>query len=483
MSPKKTTRSDEPAVSAGGSAKTADYGRGAALLTAGIGVTGLVTFAYFSIASHVLPKELYGQVALLWSVVFMVTPVFYRPIEQLLARTVAERRARDQSLGAALRIAAMIQLSLGLLFAALALVFRDALQEDLLDGHAALFWIMFASVLAYAVSYFARGLLAGNQRFGLYGLLVFIEATTRIMFPVAVAVGIAEGQKTVALGILAGPVISLFVVPLALIGRARASHDVTVDTHTPAEQAEHAAEEEARLDAASGATLQEEAEFTLSEGGGFALAALVIMACEQLILNAAPLIAKGTAGGGAAAAASVINILVIARAPMQLFQSVATSLLPHLSKLRATGDFATYRHSVAVTIGAILGFASTGVLAMLICGPWLMKLVFGEEYVYERAGLIAITAGMGIYLCAATLNQTALAARRTGLAAACWVTSTAAFVTWMLLPVVDDPLRRVEIGYPASALLLFVSLFAVYRATTPRGGNADAAPAAIEPVT
>lgn len=437
------------------------------LLTAGIGITGLVTFAYFSIASHVLSKEQYGEVALLWSVVFMVTPVFYRPIEQLLARTVAERRARDQSLGGALRIAALIQLGLGLLFAALALVFRDGLQNDLLDGNATLYWIMFTAVLAYAVSFFARGLLAGNQRFGLYGLLVFIEATTRIMFPIAVAIGIAAGQDVVALGILAGPVISLFVVPLALLGRARAAHDVTVDPHTAAEQAERATEEEARLDAASGATLREEADFTLSEGGGFALAALVIMACEQLFLNAAPLIAKSTAGG-AGATASVINILVIARAPMQLFQSVSTSLLPHLSKLRSAGDFSTYRRSVMVTMGAILGFASTGVIAMLICGPWLMKLVFGEDYVYQRAGLIAITAGMGIYLCAATLNQTALAARRTGLATACWVASAAAFVVWMMLPIVDDPLHRVEIGYPASALMLFVSLFVVYRTTTPR---------------
>lgn len=452
-------------------AKTSDYGRGAALLTAGIGLTGLVTFAYFSISSRALPRAQYGQVALLWSVVFMVTPIFYRPIEQLLARTIAERRARDQALGGPLRIAGLIQLGLGLLFAALALVFRDALETDLFNGNSTLYWIMFSSVLAYAVSYFARGILAGTQRFGLYGLLVFIEATARIMFPVAVILNLASGQRTVALGILAGPVVSLFVVPLALFGRARADRDLTMDSRTPAEQASAAAEEEARLDAAGGVTAQEEAQFTLSEGGGFAVAALLIMACEQAILNAAPLIAKGTAGGGDEAAALVINILVIARAPMQLFQSVATSLLPHLSKLRAGGDFAVYRRSVRLTMLAIFAAAGFGVIVMLATGPWLMKLVFGPDYVYGRLGLAAITAGMGVYLCAATLNQAALAARRTAQATACWIVAAVGFVVWMLLPIVDDPLQRVEVGYPASAFLLFVLLLALYRASTPRAAS------------
>ncbi|MFY9265416.1 MAG: hypothetical protein WAO61_08330 [Solirubrobacterales bacterium] len=451
-------------------AKTSDYGRGAALLSFGIGVTGLVTFAFFAIASQTLSQEQYGEIGLLWSVVFMVTPVFYRPVEQLLARTIAERRARAQALARPLRIAAVIQLSLGLLFAALALGFRGAFEDNLLDGNDTLYWIMFWSVLAYAVSYFGRGLLAGTQRFGLYGLLVFIEATTRIIFPISVAAGLAGGQDVVALGILAGPLVSLFVVPLALTGRRRAQREATIDRRSVAEQADAAAAGEARLDAASSGGAREEAEFRLSEGGGFALAALVMMACEQTILNAAPIIAKGTSGG-AVAAASVINILIIARAPMQLFQSVATSLLPHLAKLRADRDFKTYRRSVNLTLAAIAGFAAATVAVMLAIGPWLMQTVFGDEYLYDRTGLALIGVGMGIYLCAATLNQTALAARRAAVATACWLVATAAFLIWMLTPIVEDPLHRVEIGYPLSALLLFGGLFAVYRTGTPKAAT------------
>ena len=38
------------------------YGKGAAILSVGIGVTGLVTYAYFALASHSLPKEQYGGI-------------------------------------------------------------------------------------------------------------------------------------------------------------------------------------------------------------------------------------------------------------------------------------------------------------------------------------------------------------------------------------------------------------------------------------
>ena len=71
------------------------------------------------------------------------------------------------------------------------------------------------AVLAYAASYFARGWLAGHQWFTLYGGLVFLESASRLMFALAVAVGIAEGQTAVALGMAAAPLFSLVVVPLA----------------------------------------------------------------------------------------------------------------------------------------------------------------------------------------------------------------------------------------------------------------------------
>ena len=75
-------------------------------------------------------------------------------------------------------------------------------------------------------------------------------------------------------------------------------------------------------------------EFSLKEGGGFAAAVLVIMFSEQAFLNAGPLITRGLQG--AAAAGFIFNVLMIARAPLQLFQAVSTSILPHLTSLHTS---------------------------------------------------------------------------------------------------------------------------------------------------
>src|SRR5829696_5613565 len=138
------------------------YGRGAAVLSVGIGVTGLVTFAYFALASHSLSENEYGRITVLWSAVFITVSVLYRPVEQLLSRTIADRDARGIQGREHLRVAATIQLALGGLFAVVALVLRHPIQNDLFGGSSTLYWVLLVSVLAYAASYFARGYLAGH---------------------------------------------------------------------------------------------------------------------------------------------------------------------------------------------------------------------------------------------------------------------------------------------------------------------------------
>ncbi|MDX6733603.1 MAG: hypothetical protein QOC54_3551, partial [Baekduia sp.] len=97
-----------PAAPAEPSATTS-FGSGARLLSVGIAATGLFTFAYFSVAKHVLSDAQYGRVSLLWSVLFVTMSVIYRPVEQLLSRTIADRRARGITAGHPLRVPALIQ--------------------------------------------------------------------------------------------------------------------------------------------------------------------------------------------------------------------------------------------------------------------------------------------------------------------------------------------------------------------------------------
>src|ERR1044072_2983918 len=147
-------------MSAAASARRSSYGAGAKILSIGIASTGVVTFAYFSVASYALNDVAYKAISLLWSGLFLIVSVISRPIEQLLSRTIADRRARGLETGHPLRTPLLIQAGFALAFLVIALALRGPLEDGLFDGSAALYWVLVVAVLAYAASYFARGWLA-----------------------------------------------------------------------------------------------------------------------------------------------------------------------------------------------------------------------------------------------------------------------------------------------------------------------------------
>jgi O-antigen/teichoic acid export membrane protein len=431
------------------------YGRRASLLSIGVGITGLITYLYFAIASHELSREAYGQVAVLWSAVFIVVSVLQRPVEQLLSRTVSEDLAHDTPIARTVRVAATIQLSVAVGFDVVALALRGPIQDHLLHGNSTLYWIGVGAITAYGASYFARGFLAGSHRLTIYALLIISESVARTAFPFAVALGIASGQTAVALGIVAAPTLSLMVVPFAFLRRFGGA----ATTGAAAGDAPEGTPAERRPEGASAGDAP--AEFTLASGGRFAAAVFLIMLSEQTFLNAGPLLVNASAG--AAAAGYIFNVLMIARAPLQLFQAVSTSLLPHLTRLGSQGDEVDFRASVRVTILAIAGFAGMVALAMLIAGPHLMQIAFGKKHSYERADLVVVSIGMGLYLSAATLNQAALAKGQVRRASMCWIGCAVLFVIWTLVPLVDNDFHRVEIGYLGAATALCALLYWLYR--------------------
>jgi O-antigen/teichoic acid export membrane protein len=416
---------------------TRSYGRGARILSVGIATTGLVTFAYFSLASHALNAVEYKGISVLWSVMFLIISIIYRPVEQLLSRTISSRRARGLEGGHPLRAAVTIQAAFAALFLVVALAERERITDEVFDGSAELYWVLVVGVVAYAGSYFLRGWLAGHSRFGLYGGLVLLESCSRCLFALAVVIGVLQGQGAVALGIAAAPLVSMMVLPWALRGR---------DPAPPA-------------DAASAGEL--------GSSTRFAAAVLVIMAAEQALLNG-PVLAADITSTNAALAGFVFNVLLITRAPLQLFQAIQTSLLPHLSGLAVTDGKEDFARALRVTVLAIWGFAAAVVIGLAVIGPWAMGVLFGGDFDYARGGLVLVGFGMGFHLTAGTLNQAALARDRAGLAASVWLGCAALFLLWLLTAPFDDQLLAVEIGYCVTTALIAGALWLIER-SAPHG--------------
>lgn len=440
-------------------ASTADYGRTASFLAIGVGLTGVITYVYFFIASHVLSKPDYGQITVLWSAVFITISTLYRPIEQLLSRHIAEHSVKGEPIGGTMRNAATIQAGLSLLFAVLALALRGPIQNGVLEGNETLYWVFFSAVLFYAASYFARGFLAGGKRFGLFTALILSESCFRTLFAVLVAVSVLSGQSAVAIGIVAAPALSLMVVPFAFARRARRM------TGMPGREAEDMPGDSATSDSGRNLSLPEEdVAVSMAHGTGFAAAVLVIMFSEQAFLNAGPLVIRGLQG--AAAAGFIFNVLMIARAPLQLFQAVSTSILPHLTGLHTSneeGSEQEFHRSVRMVLLGIIAFTALALIFMAAVGPTAMQLAFSKKFSYDRAGLLLVTFGMGLYLASVTVNQACIAQGQVRRAAARWIFCAVLFIGWNFVPLVSNEFRRVELGFLLAAGVLFALLYYVYR--------------------
>jgi O-antigen/teichoic acid export membrane protein len=445
--------------------QTPSFASGAKILSVGIASTGIFTFAYLATASHVLDAASYSRISLCWAIMFVILSVIYRPIEQLLSRTIADRRARGLR-SQSLRVPAAIQFGFAVVFLIAALALRPQIENGMFDGSAALYWILVIGVLAYAGSYFARGWLAGHQRFALYGALVFLESTSRFAFALAVAVGIGSGQGVVGLGMAVAPFASLCVIPFAF-SRLRVAAPAGVPAADAAgEGPAHAAVEEASTD------------LSLRHGAGFAVAVVAIMLSEQALMNAGVLIVAANSAGAALTTGLtgfVFNVMLIVRAPLQLFQAVQTSILPHLAGLEARESADEFHRAIRTTILAISAFGLAVALGLLLIGPAVMTALLGNKgYHYGRFGLAIVGLGMGLHLISGTLNQAALARSRARLAAVAWLLAAALFVAFVAAQTITNEVTCVEVGYFLGTAVLCAMLWVVYRL----GGR----PAAVAPV-
>ena len=420
-----------------------EYGKTAGFLAVGVGITGIMTYGFFLVASHTLSKPDYGQITLLWSAVFITISALCCPVEQLLSRQVSERMAKGEPVNQTIRVAATIQFGLSLCFAVVALALRGLIQDDLLSGNETLYWVYFSAVLFYAVSYFARGFLAGSQRFGMFVGLILSESCFRTLFAVLVAVGVLTGQSAVAIGIVAAPVLGLIIVPTIFFRRAAAERVAPAPPPiADGEEHEH---------------------FSIRHGGGFVAAVLLIMFSEQAFLNAGPIIIRGLQG--AAEAGFIFNVLMLARAPLQLFQSISTSILPHLTRLHNSDDPDSDRefgHTVRMVLLGILAFTALVAIVVLIAGPKCMQIAFGKKFTYDRIGLLLVTFGMGLYLSSVTFNQACVAQGQVRRAAARWITCAVVFIGWNFIPLLSNEQRRIEVGFLLAAAVLFGLLWWVY---------------------
>jgi O-antigen/teichoic acid export membrane protein len=403
--------------------------RDAALLSIGTVASGVLAYVFNVLAARTLGPEEYGPIAILWVLLFLLAVLLFRPLEQTMARAVADGLARGHDGRHAARLIGRLGATVAAVAAIACLAAWGPLTDGLFAGHGALTAALAAGLLGYGASYMVRGLVGGVRWFGGYGLVLLWDGGVRVLLGLAL---LATASPAVAGAALVGAAFGGALAPLF-------------------------AKDRARLGAIRG---ESGAEFDLAGAARFAVPAAVVALCEQVIVSGGPLLVLLEGGSEATTAAGVVfAATLLVRAPVFLFQGVAASLLPSLTTFHSRGDHAQVHRATLLVAGAIGVFAVTMAAAALVAGPQVMRLLYGHGFSAARGDLALLALGVGCFLAASTFSQAVLAQARAGCAAAAWSLGAVAFVAIDLLAP-GTPFHGVALAFAGASGVVAALVFA-----------------------
>jgi len=402
---------------------------GAGLLSAAMVGSGILAYAFFVLAARTLGPGAYGQIGVLWAGMFIGVIVLFRPLEQTTTRAVADRVARGAEVQTVVRSVAAIYATVFVLGGIGAALAWGTVRERLFLGSNLLTAMLFAGTALYGLEYMLRGVLAGGRWFRGYALCLMADAVARVAVAVPLAVVASKNLAAVA---IAAAALGGFLVPL-WVGRRWLRGVVSVG---------------------------EGGRFHFGAALTFAAPASVIAAADQVLINAGPLLVMIEGGRHASKVAGVVfAATMLVRIPVYVFQGVAASLLPNLTRLQAFEATQLFHETVRRAAVVLLGTTVLIVCGAAIAGPQLMSVVYGNGFEADRFQLTMLGLGVGCYLGAATLSQALLALDRGRQAALAWTTSAFCFLAvYFVVP--GAALSRIALAF-AVATALCCGLIAV----------------------
>ncbi|SFL93042.1 lipopolysaccharide biosynthesis protein [Geodermatophilus ruber] len=392
----------------------------------GLGVLGLASFAFLSVSGRALgPAEL-APLGTLWVLINALGPALFQPLEQEVGRAVAERAAHGQGARPVFLRACALAGGLIAVVAVVLLLIREPLADEVFAGQQILVVALLLGLVGLGAEHLTRGAFAGGGVFPRYGTQLAIDGVLRIGSAAVLAVvGVATaGWYGVFLGL--APILAVLATAgwLGPAARPGPHHSWGELTHAV---------------------------------GWLTVGALA----SQFVINAAPVAASLLAGEDELARAGIfISVLVLTRVPLFLFAAIQASFLPGMAALAAEGDTEGFRRRLTLIVGAVSALGVAGLLAIVAVGPWLVRLVYGPEYVTTRADLWPLAAASGLFMLASALAQALISVRGYKASVAGWLAGAAVFLLGLLAPLRLE--QRVGLAFLAgsavAALVLAIAM-------------------------
>ena len=391
---------------------------GTYVVGAGLLVSGVTTYGFQILSYRLLSKPDYAALTALWVFVFVLAPGFFLPLEQEVGRAVAERRARGIGGGPVIKRAAAVGAALVAVLAlvTIAVALFTPVVHSLFEGNAGLAACLVIGLVTYCIQHLTRGTLAGNGRFGPYGLILGAEGVIRLLPCAVLAAGGVTNPFYYGLCLAIPPV-------LAALVSLRGQHGL--------------------LAPGPNAPWSE-----LSTNLGYLLfGSLFAQSLSYAPFLGAQLLASHAQRN---AVADFIVGLFLARIPILLFQAVQAALLPKLAGLAGAGRHEDFRNGVRKLVAVVVAIGLIGVVAGGTLGPFVGKILFGSKFTLGNADLALLAAGSGLFILALTLAQALIALMGHSRALVAWAVGIVAFVVVTALTG-PDLFLRVEIGSIAGA--------------------------------
>jgi O-antigen/teichoic acid export membrane protein len=389
---------------------------------AGLLVAGLSAYGFLAVADRPLTKTEYSPLSATWSLVFLIGPGLFLPLEQEISRALAERRTRG--LGGAPVVRRAGTLGVGLALAVLVLLIATARWsvDELFDHQLLLLVGLTLGVAGALAGHVTRGCMSGTGHFKGYGTYIGADGLIRLLGCVLCAViGVTTaGWYGIALGIA-----GLLAVPVAL-----------------------------RVERPSLRPGPEAALGEISRALGYLLIASLL---AFGLMNIGPVIVKLLASDTQAdAAGRFVNGVVVARIPLFLFQAVQAALLPKLSALATAGRLGDFRVSLKRLMVVVLALAVAGTIVGALLGPTVVEIMFRNADL-DRRTLALLAAGSGLYMLALACAQALIALGGHRDQAIGWAMGIVALAvtTWLAS---DDLFFRVELGLLVGSLAAFMTM-------------------------
>lgn len=399
-------------------------------VVAGLLVAGLSIYAFLGVSSRELGPADYAPLAAFWTLVFLSGPGLWMPLEQEVARLVAERTALGQGVRPIIARAARTVVAAGIPLGALAAALAVPIADGVLEGERGMALAFALSIPGYGCLHLLRGTLTGQSRLQAAGALLAAEGLLRLAAGVAVAAA-GGGVTDYAVAIGLAPIATVVLV-LPLLG-------LRLDPGPPVE------------------------DRSLLVALGWLVAA---SALGTALLNIAPLLTKLGPGDDAERTTVLFAGLLLVRPPLYLWYGFTSVLIPQLTEAVTRGD----HHSM---VGAVRRIAMVvGVLTVLsaaialLAGEILGDILYGANFDLRGPDLALLAVGTCAFMLANALGAGLIALQRQRRLALSWLFGVVALVALTLI----DPgsTRLAEVGLAAGCLLTCLAMAGPLRLVRPR---------------